>query len=132
MQVAVAVMLDGTVAVEIAAENALAQWPYLTDMTLIDALIRIFVLPPELTGLQMANTSAGINPDQVRSLVKSVQESTCWGSRGRPTVPAIGKCGAISLFTAQCPNQIYDICNQIWISGRPLRRIVSIIQVHRL
>lgn len=92
-QVAVAVMLDGTVAVEIAAENALAQWPYLTDMTLIDALIRIFVLPPELTGLQMANTAPGINPDQVHSLVESI---------GRPVVDsieqsnsvAIGACGA--------------------------------------
>lgn len=33
-------MLDGTVAVEIAAERALVQWPFLTDMTLVDALVR--------------------------------------------------------------------------------------------
>lgn len=41
-QVDVAVIQDGTVAVEVAAGNALLQWPYLTDASLIMALISVF------------------------------------------------------------------------------------------
>jgi hypothetical protein len=39
-------MDDATVAVEVAACEALVQWPYLSDLTLIWGLASIFLLPP--------------------------------------------------------------------------------------
>jgi len=42
-------MDDATVAVEVAACEALVQWPYLSDMTLIWALASIFLLPPPIS-----------------------------------------------------------------------------------
>ena len=39
-------MDDATVAVEVAACEALVQWPYLSDLTLIWGLASVFVLPP--------------------------------------------------------------------------------------
>ena len=49
LQVTVGVMDDATVAVEVAACEALVQWPYLSDMTLIWALASIFLLPPPIS-----------------------------------------------------------------------------------
>ena len=57
-------MQDGTVAVEIAADQALVQWPFMTDMSMVDALVRVFQLPPALLESQMPNTTDGLNPDQ--------------------------------------------------------------------
>ena len=34
-------MKDGTVAVEVAAERALVQWPFLSDISLINTLIKV-------------------------------------------------------------------------------------------
>lgn len=71
-QVAVAVMTDGTVAVEVASEHALVHWPFLSDITLIDALVKVFQLPPHLTddqpnthpqlGLPQASSSKHVHP----------------------------------------------------------------------
>ena len=42
-------MDDATVAVEVAACEALVQWPYLSDLSLIWALASIFLLPPPIS-----------------------------------------------------------------------------------
>lgn len=65
LQIAVAVMLDGTVAVEVASEHALLQWPFLSDMSLVDAIAKIFQLPPHLTDAQ-PNTTLELGTLQVR------------------------------------------------------------------
>ena len=50
MQVTVAVMNDSTVAVELAALQALLQWPYLSDLSLINAMASIFQRPATQPG----------------------------------------------------------------------------------
>lgn len=50
-------MLDGTVAVEVASEHALLQWPFLSDMSLVAAITKVFQLPPQLTDAQPNTTS---------------------------------------------------------------------------
>ena len=49
-QVTVAVMDDGTVAVEVAESQALLQWPYLSDISLITAVASVFVRPAVIPG----------------------------------------------------------------------------------
>lgn len=66
LQVAVAVMTDGTVAVEVASENALVQWPFLSDLTLIDAITKVFQLPQHLTE-DLPNTHPQLGLPQVCS-----------------------------------------------------------------
>ena len=51
-------MDDATVAVEVAACEALVQWPYLSDLTLIWALASIFLLPPPVSALSQTPVSA--------------------------------------------------------------------------
>lgn len=50
MQVTVRTFADATVAVELALGNALAQWPYVHDMSLIDALAEVFQPLPRDSG----------------------------------------------------------------------------------
>ena len=43
-------MDDSTVAVEVAAAQALLQWPYLTDVSLISAIASVFTQPKVIPG----------------------------------------------------------------------------------
>lgn len=63
-QIAVAVMLDGTVAVEVASQHALLQWPFMSDISMIDAIIKVFQLPPQLLDVQ-PNTTTELGTLQV-------------------------------------------------------------------
>ncbi len=84
-------MDDGTVAVEIAADQALVQWPFMTDMSLVDALVRVFQLPPALLESQMPNTTDGLNPDQARPGAQAHLWS--WHFRSQKSVvPVCGGC----------------------------------------
>lgn len=60
VQVTVAVMDDSTVAVEVAASQALLQWPYLTDMSLINAVASVFVRPVVLSGARFSTLKLSI------------------------------------------------------------------------
>jgi hypothetical protein len=63
-QIAVAVMLDGTVAVEVASQHALLQWPFMSDISMIDAIVKVFQLPPALLDVQ-PNTTTELGTLQV-------------------------------------------------------------------
>jgi hypothetical protein len=60
----VAVMLDGTVAVEVASQHALLQWPFMSDISMIDAIVKVFQLPPALLDVQ-PNTTTELGTLQV-------------------------------------------------------------------
>lgn len=72
LQVAVAVMTDGTVGVEVASEHAQLQWPFLSDLSMIDALIKVFQLPQHLTDAQ-PNTTFELGTMQVPFLAAGLQ-----------------------------------------------------------
>ena len=42
-QVSYSMVVDGTMAVEVQLAHALLQWPYLTDMTMVSAIVSVFV-----------------------------------------------------------------------------------------
>lgn len=46
MQVNMAMYTDGTMAVEVAVDNALVQWPFLADISFITVISAVFQLPP--------------------------------------------------------------------------------------
>ncbi len=48
-------MKDGTIAVEVAVARALLQWPFLSDLSLVDALMSVFV--PDTAVLEEMNGS---------------------------------------------------------------------------
>ena len=88
-------MDDATVAVEVAACEALVQWPYLSDMTLIWALASIFLLPPPISAHSHVRTCTGfasrlpstvalrhrfISLPRVRTALTKVTTHICRGS----------------------------------------------------
>eukprot|EP00884_Botryococcus_braunii_P006280 jgi/Botrbrau1/15653/Bobra.4_1s0037.1 len=48
LEVTVGVMKDGTMAVEVGLANTLLQWPFLSDTTLVDAIVSVFLPGPAL------------------------------------------------------------------------------------
>ena len=56
-------MDDSTVAVEVAASQALIQWPYLSDVSLINAVASTFVQPQVLPGAEICTTLSTVISD---------------------------------------------------------------------
>lgn len=70
-------MDDATVAVEVAACEALVQWPYLSDMTLIWALASIFLLPPPIGAHSHIHTLALPRAVVARAATHLTASSSC-------------------------------------------------------
>jgi hypothetical protein len=96
-QVLFTMLSDGTMAAEVEMWQALLQWPFLTDMSLVSSIVSIFVPtwgtgPPPLANTLQLRANAWFYFNLV---LKKSQVQSCLSMKGLFTARMLAECAAV-------------------------------------